>query len=59
MSVGGGKEWRRWRNVGAIMSKRYRSEGQLRERFGHKSQLKKKTKLAPPVHKPYTTVQDA
>ncbi len=34
MSVGTGKAWRRWRNVGAIMGKRFSAEDELRKRFG-------------------------
>jgi len=34
MSVGSGKHMRRWRNVGAIMSKRFDAESELRKRFG-------------------------
>jgi len=36
MSVGGGKDWRRWRNVGAIMGKRFKIEEELKGRFGRK-----------------------
>lgn len=34
MSIGSGKHWRRWRNVGAIMGKRWNTESELRKRFG-------------------------
>jgi hypothetical protein len=36
MSVGSGKHMRRWRNVGAIMGKRFDAESELRKRFGIK-----------------------
>lgn len=40
MSCGNGKEWRRWRNQGALMGKRKSIQDELAERF-RKQSIKK------------------
>lgn len=39
MSVGVGKGWRRWRNQAGAGSKQAKQANELKERFGHRSDL--------------------
>lgn len=39
MSVGVGKGWRRWRNQAGAGSKQAKQAEELKERFGHRSDL--------------------
>lgn len=42
MSCGNGREWRRWRNQGAIMGRERRVEDELKRRFAHLSKARSK-----------------